>query len=196
MPGEGAGVGVRVTRGEPGEHDPHAGPSLSHDGSVPPAPAGVNTAPCAGPSRGRTYDDPMTKVAVLGTGLMGAPKARNIATSGMQVHVWNRTREKAQPLAAHGAVVAGSPAEAVDGADVIVTMLSDGDAVLAAMTAAAPGLRPGQVWAQMSTVGVAATGRSSVARWTAPTSRPSRRRSWRTTSRPASPSATRRRTPG
>ncbi|TDD04424.1 NAD(P)-dependent oxidoreductase [Nonomuraea deserti] len=98
----------------------------------------------------------MTKVTVLGTGLMGAPMARNIAMSGMQVHVWNRTREKAQPLAAHGAVVAGSPAEAVEGADVIVTMLSDGDAVLAAMTAAAPGLRPGQVWAQMSTVGVAA----------------------------------------
>ncbi|RVX43011.1 3-hydroxyisobutyrate dehydrogenase [Nonomuraea polychroma] len=96
----------------------------------------------------------MTSVAVLGTGIMGAPMARNLLKSGLRVTVWNRTRAKAEPLAADGAVVAGSPAEAVEGADVIVTMLSDGDTVRAAMTAAAPGLRSGQVWAQMSTVGV------------------------------------------
>ncbi|MGN9844697.1 NAD(P)-dependent oxidoreductase [Nonomuraea sp. H19] len=101
----------------------------------------------------------MTSVAVLGTGLMGAPMARNIVKSGMPVRVWNRTKDKAQPLAADGAVVADSPAEAVEGADVIVTMLSDGNAVHAAMSAAAPGLRSGQVWAQMSTVGVEAAGR-------------------------------------
>lgn len=89
---------------------------------------------------------------------MGAPMARNLLRSGMPVKVWNRTREKAEPLAADGAVVAGSPAEAAEGADVIVTMLSDGDAVHAAMSAAAPSLRPGQVWAQMSTVGVEAIG--------------------------------------
>ncbi|NUT41284.1 MAG: NAD(P)-binding domain-containing protein, partial [Thermoactinospora sp.] len=75
----------------------------------------------------------MTDVAVLGTGLMGAPMARNLLRAGLSVTVWNRTREKAEPLAADGAVVAGSPAEAVEGAGVIVTMLSDGDAVLAAM---------------------------------------------------------------
>lgn len=101
----------------------------------------------------------MTDVAVLGTGLMGAPMARNLLRAGLSVTVWNRTREKAEPLAADGAVVAGSPAEAVEGAGVIVTMLSDGDAVLAAMADAAPALRPGQVWAQMSTVGIAAVGR-------------------------------------
>ncbi|MFF0860668.1 NAD(P)-dependent oxidoreductase [Nonomuraea sp. NPDC003560] len=101
----------------------------------------------------------MTEVALLGTGLMGAPMARNLLKAGLPVRVWNRTRDKAEPLAADGAVVAGSPAEAVEGADVIVTMLSDGDAVHDAMTAAAPALRPGQVWAQMSTVGVAAVGR-------------------------------------
>jgi 3-hydroxyisobutyrate dehydrogenase len=90
---------------------------------------------------------------------MGFPMARNLIRSGMRVRVWNRTKAKAEPLAADGAVVAESPAEAVDGADVIITMLNDGDAVHAAMSAAAPGLRPGQVWAQMSTVGPAAAAR-------------------------------------
>ncbi|MFI6922969.1 NAD(P)-dependent oxidoreductase [Nonomuraea spiralis] len=101
----------------------------------------------------------MTEVAVLGAGLMGAPMARNLLKAGLPVRIWNRTRDKAEALAADGAVVAATPAEAVEGADVIVTMLSDGDAVHDAMTAAAPALRPGQVWAQMSTVGVAAVER-------------------------------------
>ncbi|MEO3869187.1 NAD(P)-dependent oxidoreductase [Nonomuraea sp. B12E4] len=101
----------------------------------------------------------MTTVAVLGTGLMGAPMARNLARAGLRVRVWNRTKAKAEPLAEAGAVVAGSPAEAVEGADVIITILTDGDAVHAAMSAAAPALRAGQVWAQMSTVGLAAIDR-------------------------------------
>ncbi|MEW9549316.1 NAD(P)-dependent oxidoreductase [Nonomuraea sp. NPDC050783] len=98
----------------------------------------------------------MTSVAVLGTGIMGAPMARNLAAAGLRVTAWNRTREKAQPLAEHGITVAGTAAGAVEGADVIVTMLSDAGAVRAAMTAAVPALRAGQVWAQMSTVGPAA----------------------------------------
>ncbi|MFB9472838.1 NAD(P)-dependent oxidoreductase [Nonomuraea salmonea] len=101
----------------------------------------------------------MVSVAVLGTGLMGLPMARNLVKAGLRVTVWNRTPDKARPLEADGATVAETPAEAVEGADVIVTMLSDGDAVHEAVTAAAPGLRAGQVWAQMSTVGVAAVGR-------------------------------------
>ncbi|MFI0357379.1 NAD(P)-dependent oxidoreductase [Actinomadura sp. 9N407] len=100
----------------------------------------------------------MTAVALLGTGIMGAPMARNLLRHGLEVRVWNRTRSRAEPLAADGAVVAGSPAEAAAGADVVITMLTDGDAVLAAMRDAVPGLRPGQIWAQMSTVGVAALG--------------------------------------
>ncbi|GAA3099451.1 NAD(P)-dependent oxidoreductase [Nonomuraea salmonea] len=90
---------------------------------------------------------------------MGLPMARNLVKAGLRVTVWNRTPDKARPLEADGATVAETPAEAVEGADVIVTMLSDGDAVHEAVTAAAPGLRAGQVWAQMSTVGVAAVGR-------------------------------------
>jgi len=93
------------------------------------------------------------KVSVLGTGTMGSPIARNIAKGGFSVHVWNRTRERAEQLADFGITIADSAADAVRDADVIVTMLTDGDAVLKTMEAAAPGLRPGAIWAQMSTVG-------------------------------------------
>jgi 3-hydroxyisobutyrate dehydrogenase len=95
-------------------------------------------------------------VAVLGTGLMGAPMARNIAAAGHDLRVWNRTRDKAEALA-DTAVVASSPAEAVDGADVVVTSLADGGVVDEVMRAAAPSLRPGMAWLQMSTVGIAWT---------------------------------------
>ncbi|MCW2900968.1 MAG: NAD(P)-dependent oxidoreductase [Streptosporangiaceae bacterium] len=95
-----------------------------------------------------------TSVAVLGTGIMGAAMAGNLARAGHDVRVWNRTRAKAEPLAADGARVSGTPAEAVDGADVVLTMLYDGPAVLEVMRDAAPGLREGAVWAQCTTVGV------------------------------------------
>ncbi|GGU90129.1 dehydrogenase [Streptomyces filipinensis] len=92
-------------------------------------------------------------VSVLGTGIMGAAMARNLCRAGLQVRVWNRTREKAEPLAADGARVAGSPAEAVEGSDVVLTMLYDGNTVLDVLREAAPALRPGTVWAQCTTVG-------------------------------------------
>ncbi|GAA2412775.1 NAD(P)-dependent oxidoreductase [Actinomadura vinacea] len=98
----------------------------------------------------------MTAVALLGTGIMGTAMARNLLRHDFDLRVWNRTRARAEPLAGDGATVAASPAEAVDGADVVITMLKDGDTVLAAMRDAAPGLRSGQPWVQMSTVGVAA----------------------------------------
>jgi 3-hydroxyisobutyrate dehydrogenase len=94
-------------------------------------------------------------VAVLGTGTMGAPMARNLAGAGFGVRVWNRTREKAEPLA-DVATVAGSPAEAVAGADVVLTMLADADAVKAAMGDALEAIGDGAVWLQVSTVGVEA----------------------------------------
>ncbi|MEV6651005.1 NAD(P)-dependent oxidoreductase [Streptomyces sp. NPDC051219] len=95
-------------------------------------------------------------VAVLGTGIMGAAMARNLCRAGLDVRVWNRTHDRAEPLAADGARVAATPAEAVTGADVVLTMLHDGPAVLETMTAAAPALRPGAVWLQSTTVGVEA----------------------------------------
>ncbi|MEU7425730.1 NAD(P)-dependent oxidoreductase [Streptomyces sp. NPDC040750] len=98
-------------------------------------------------------------VSVLGTGIMGAAMARNLCRAGLDVRVWNRTREKAEPLAAAGARVADSPAEAVEGADVVVTMLYDGETVLDTLREAAPALRPGTVWAQCTTAGTDLIGR-------------------------------------
>jgi 3-hydroxyisobutyrate dehydrogenase len=93
-------------------------------------------------------------VAVLGTGIMGAPMARNIARAGMPVRAWNRTRERAEPLAEDGVTVASSIAEAVDGADVIVTMLADADATLAVAREALEAASPDAVWWQAGTIGL------------------------------------------
>jgi 3-hydroxyisobutyrate dehydrogenase len=83
-------------------------------------------------------------IAVLGTGIMGAPMARNLLAAGFPVRVWNRTGEKAAPLADAGAVVAGSPGQAAAGAQIVLTMLET----------AADALDAGQLWLQMSTVGL------------------------------------------
>jgi 3-hydroxyisobutyrate dehydrogenase len=98
------------------------------------------------------------RVAFLGTGIMGAPMARNVRAAGHEVSAWNRSREKAEPLAQDGVAVAGSVAEAVAGADVVVTMLADAQAV-EAVVAQALGALDGAVLAQMSTIGLAATDR-------------------------------------
>lgn len=96
------------------------------------------------------------QVAVLGTGLIGAPVARNLQRRGFAVRAWNRTAAKAQALAADGVAIAAQAADAVRGAAIIVTVLKDGPAVLEAMRAAAPGLAPGALWLQLSTVGAEA----------------------------------------
>jgi 3-hydroxyisobutyrate dehydrogenase len=94
------------------------------------------------------------KVAMLGAGIMGAPMARNIASAGIEVVVWNRTRARAEAI--DGVEVAGSPAAAAAGADFVITMLTDGSAVEAV---APDALREGITWLQMSTVGLDATER-------------------------------------
>jgi 3-hydroxyisobutyrate dehydrogenase len=91
-------------------------------------------------------------VTVLGAGIMGAPMARNLAAAGHEVRVWNRTREKAEGLDAE---VLDAPT--AQGADVLVTMLADGDAVVDVMDGVT--LTADQVWWQASTVGIAATER-------------------------------------
>jgi len=58
---------------------------------------------------------------------MGAAMARNFISVGFEVRAWNRSREKAEPLAEDGAMVADTPAEAASGADFLVTMLPDAD---------------------------------------------------------------------
>ena len=93
-------------------------------------------------------------VAVLGTGIMGVGMARSLLRAGLEVRAWNRTIERAQPLEESGARVEADAANAVRGADVVLTMLADGAAVRAAMDAAEPGLSAGQIWLQNSTVGI------------------------------------------
>ena len=97
-------------------------------------------------------------VAVLGTGTMGAGMTRTIAAAGLEVRVWNRTAARAEPLA-DVATVADSIRDAVDGADIVLTMLYDVDSVAAAITEAGPALGDDTVWLQQSTVGVAGTER-------------------------------------
>ncbi|MGW2047173.1 NAD(P)-dependent oxidoreductase [Streptomyces sp. NPDC001858] len=97
-------------------------------------------------------------VSVLGTGIMGAAMARNLARAGHTVRAWNRTRAKAEPLTADGAHVVDTPAEAVEGADVVLTMLYDGPATLDVMREAAPALRAGTAWLQSTTAGIDSVG--------------------------------------
>ena len=93
------------------------------------------------------------KVALLGTGTMGAGMARSCKREGLDVVAWNRTREKAEPLADDGSEIADTVADAVRGADVVVTMLFDVDAVLEHLDEIAGALGEDAVWLQSSTVG-------------------------------------------
>jgi 3-hydroxyisobutyrate dehydrogenase len=92
------------------------------------------------------------RVAVLGTGKMGAGMARSLLRAGVEVSAWNRSAGRAAPLAADGALVAGTAAEAVAGVDAVVTMLWDGNSVAEVMTGALPAAAEGVLWAQTSTV--------------------------------------------
>jgi 3-hydroxyisobutyrate dehydrogenase len=98
----------------------------------------------------------MPVIAFLGTGRMGGPMAANLARAGFTVRAWDRTPSHAAALVQDGATVAASPAEAVKGAGILITMLADGPATEEAwqrpdgLLAAGPGL----IWVQMATVGI------------------------------------------
>jgi 3-hydroxyisobutyrate dehydrogenase len=96
----------------------------------------------------------MTTVAVLGTGTMGSGMARQLLEHGHDVRVWNRTREKAEPLGEAGATVADEPADAVRGAQLVLVSLFDADAVVETLGQAADGLSGDTVVVQASTVGL------------------------------------------
>ena len=68
----------------------------------------------------------MTDIGFIGTGIMGFQMARRLADAGHRLAVWNRTRDKAERLAASGARVAATPAEAATAAEVVIGMLADG----------------------------------------------------------------------
>lgn len=92
------------------------------------------------------------KITLLGTGLMGAPMARNILKSGFDLAVWNRSRSKAEALSEAGATVHDNVVDAVAGADVVISMLSDGVVVGGLVTDAeiTGAMKPGSLWIDMS----------------------------------------------
>jgi len=100
-------------------------------------------------------------VAVLGLGAMGHAMAASALRAGIATIVWNRTPEAAQDLKAMGAEVATTAADAARNAAIVVTMVTDGAAVLsiARDEGALAAMRPGGIWAQMSTIGVIETER-------------------------------------
>src|SRR5216683_444330 len=100
-------------------------------------------------------------VAVLGIGAMGHGMATSALRAGIPTIVWNRTPETTRDLAGLGAEVAETAADAARRAAIVVTMVTDADAVISVardqgMLAA---LAPGAIWVQMSTIGVAGTER-------------------------------------
>jgi len=97
-------------------------------------------------------------IALLGIGMMGFPMGRRLCEAGYTLKAWNRTRDKADRLAPFGAQVFDHAADAVRGADVLITMLENGDIVEQVLfgAAGAPGasaaLKPGAVVVDMSSI--------------------------------------------
>lgn len=93
-------------------------------------------------------------VTVLGIGLMGLPMGKRLREAGFAVTAWNRTQEKALRLASHGARVAHTAAQAVRDADVVITMLDNGDVVESVLfgQGVAQVLKPGTLVIDMSSI--------------------------------------------
>lgn len=89
------------------------------------------------------------KVSVLGTGIMGYPMAEKLLEAKHEVTVYNRTREKAEPLKKRGATVAESAEEAIAASECIITMVTDGEVV---ETLLFPADFTGKTVIQMSTI--------------------------------------------
>jgi 3-hydroxyisobutyrate dehydrogenase-like beta-hydroxyacid dehydrogenase len=93
-------------------------------------------------------------IALLGIGLMGYPIGQRLCAAGYPLRAWNRSIDKARRLESHGALIAASPAEAVDQADVVITLLENGDVVEDVLfnQGTAPALRPGSLVIDMSSI--------------------------------------------
>lgn len=102
------------------------------------------------------------RVALLGTGTMGMGMARSMRRAGLEVTVWNRTRERAEPLREDGVTVSDTVADAVSGADAVVTVLYDENAVHDVAGELLDALNADAVWIQSSTVGPDGIGRIEV----------------------------------
>lgn len=96
-------------------------------------------------------------VAVLGLGAMGHAFAANLLKKGFTVYGWNRTPGRGDDLASEGLVQRETAAQAVSDAQVIIAMLTDGDATLAAIRAIAPSCPQNATFCQMGTIGIQET---------------------------------------
>lgn len=96
----------------------------------------------------------LMRVTVLGMGAMGAGMAQSLLREDIEVTVWNRTVERAEPLADDGATVALDPTAAVADADVVVAMLFDAASTLELMATVLPAMNQDAVFVQCATVGV------------------------------------------
>src|SRR5947209_20200957 len=102
----------------------------------------------------------MAELGYVGLGVMGSSVTRRLLAAGHTVHVWNRTREKAEPLLEAGAQWADSPREVAERSEIVFTMVTNtaavqavtggGDGILA-------GLAPGKIYVDMSTASPANT---------------------------------------
>jgi 3-hydroxyisobutyrate dehydrogenase-like beta-hydroxyacid dehydrogenase len=92
------------------------------------------------------------QVGFAGLGAMGAGIVRRIAAAGHPVAVWNRTAEKARPLLDEGLAWADTPRELAARSDVMLTMLTNTAAVEGIADDVLTGLRPGAIWADLSTI--------------------------------------------
>jgi 3-hydroxyisobutyrate dehydrogenase len=104
-----------------------------------------------------------TRVAVLGTGIMGSAMARNLVLASLPTTVWDRSKKATESLAAAGARLAAAAPDAVHDARVVITMLPTADAVESVVFdgGVAAAFAGGAVWAQMGTIGAAATAQFS-----------------------------------
>ena len=97
-------------------------------------------------------------VALLGLGIMGGGMAQNLLKAGFPLSVYNRTRAKAEPLAAQGARIAATPREAAAGAEVVIAMVGDdvaSRAVWLGDDGALAGAAPGALLVECSTLSLA-----------------------------------------
>ena len=94
-------------------------------------------------------------IAFLGLGIMGLPMAGHLLKAGFPLTVYNRTAERAKDLVQAGARQAATPAKAASGADIVISMVTDGpdvEQVLMGTEGAVHGARPGAVFIDMSTI--------------------------------------------
>jgi len=94
------------------------------------------------------------KIGFIGIGLMGLPMSKNLVKAGYNLTVFNRSKNKAEPLKEFGAKISNTLKDAVDGSDIVITMLTDDTAVDEVMNNSdfLNNLKPGAIVIDMSSV--------------------------------------------